>query len=310
MKELCLSDKWFHDRKNLTPAFHFDVVDQCTETMSEKAEVMVKCIEDEIKENPGKPIDFYVHSLKCAIVRNMFNQQNPKTALGKRPKKALLDLMLDLNENEIVLMTDEDIPEQVKTFMFAGHDTTASALNWAIFNLGSNPDVQEKLHQELDQVFRDSKEPATMQQIAELTYHERVIKENLRLNPSVPLVARRLTENLELDGKIIPKGVNATLHIMPLHRDPEFWPDPWKFVPDRFLPENCKGRHPYSYVPFSAGPRNCIGIKFAVAEQKIVLIAILRKWRVRSVRTQEKMKLQAQFILFPHEGKPVYFTPK
>ncbi|XP_051155943.1 cytochrome P450 4C1-like [Leptopilina boulardi] len=377
-------EKWFHNRKLLTPAFHFGVVDQFMETMSEKAEILVQCIENEIKMNIGKSIDFYKHSVRCALdiicetsmganmdvqrnqdiqyikgldvlllgltkrifypwlkwdwifyqtklgkdcqksaemmknftiaiikkrrqLRKMKNYEDTHDEFGKRRKKAFLDLMLDLDENEKVHMTDEEIRQQVETFMFAGHDTTASAINWAIFNIGNNPEVQKKIHEELDTIFGDSNEPATMQQIAELTYLERVIKENLRLYPSVPMIGRLLTEDTEIDGYTIPKGTNIGLFIFCLHRDPEIWPEPEKFDPDRFLPENCRNRHPYAYIPFSAGPRNCIGMKFAMAEQKIVLTAILRKWHVKSERSPEEMKHQANLILCPHNGNPIYF---
>ncbi|XP_051155980.1 cytochrome P450 4C1-like [Leptopilina boulardi] len=380
-------EKWFHNRKILTPAFHFGVVDQFMETMSEKAEILVECIENEIKENAGESIDFYKHSVRCALdiicetsmganidvqrnqdieyikalevllqvlvkrifypwlnydwifyktkmgkdfkrsveltnnftigiikkrrqLRKLKNSEDKRDEFGKRQKKAFLDLILDLDENEKVHMTDEEIREQVETFMFAGHDTVASAINWAIFNIGNNPDVQLKIHEELDAVFGVSKVQATMQQIAELTYLDRVIKENLRMCPSVPMIGRLLTKDIELDGFTVPKGTNLGLHIFCLHRDPEIWPDPLKFDPDRFLPENCRNRNPYAYIPFSAGPRNCIGMKFALTEQKIVLTSILRKFSVKSVRKFEEMKYQANFVLHPHNGNPIYFFPR
>lgn len=92
-----------------------------------------------------------------------------------------------------------------------------------------------------------------------MTYLELVIKEILRLFPIAPFILRELTENLQLHDSILPKGCHALLSIINLHRDPEKWKDPLKFDPDRFLPENMAGMHPFSYIPFSAGVRSCPG---------------------------------------------------
>ena len=113
-----------------------------------------------------------------------------------------------------------------------------------------------------------------------------------------------------IDNYILPKGVMVSLSILLTHRNPAVWLDPLKFDPDRFLPENSKNRNPYAYVPFSAGPRNCIGQKFAQLEEKIVLTAILRKWRVKSVKTVDTIKFGGSLILRPSEDVLIHFTPK
>lgn len=109
----------------------------------------------------------------------------------------------------------------------------------------------------------------------------------------------------------MPKGTTLLINMYMLHRDPEIWEDPDKFDPNRFLPENIHSKSPYAYVPFSAGPRNCIGQKFAHLELKTVLTAILRKWQVSSVMKPSEVKIGASLILRPLNGKiEVYFKPR
>ncbi|TGZ44697.1 Cytochrome P450 4C1 [Temnothorax longispinosus] len=230
--------------------------------------------------------------------------------IGKRKRKAFLDLLLDQNAKDDTPLTDDELRAQVDTFMFEGHDTTAVAMTWALFLLGNNLEQQEKVHEELDEIFGDSDTPASVKELSQLKYLERVIKETLRLFPSVPFITRKLTENVKLDNYTLPKGISVTLAILLAHRNPKVWPDPMKFDPDRFLPENSKDRNPYAYVPFSAGPRNCIGQRFALLEEKIMLAAILRKWRIKSVKTFDTIEYGGTLILRPCEEVLIHFTPK
>ncbi|XP_001604044.1 cytochrome P450 4C1 [Nasonia vitripennis] len=229
---------------------------------------------------------------------------------GKRKRKAFLDLLLSASENASNPLTFEELREEVDTFMFAGHDTTSSAISWGLFALANAPEIQAKVHKELQEIFGDSGETANSKQLSELKYLDRVIKEVLRLYPSAPMVSRRLTHDTVIDNHHVPKGTFVNIHIYQMHHDPKVWKDPETFDPDRFLPENIRSRHPYSYVPFSAGPRNCIGQKFALLEVKTALTAILRKWQISSVLKPTEIKMIHTFILRPqNESLELYFTP-
>ncbi|XP_016064466.1 PREDICTED: cytochrome P450 4V2, partial [Miniopterus natalensis] len=224
------------------------------------------------------------------------------TTVPNRKRKAFLDLLLNVTDHEGNKLSPKDIREEVDTFMFEGHDTTAAAINWALYLLGSYPEVQKKLDNELDEVFGKSDHPATLEDLKKLKYLECVIKETLRLFPSVPLIGRDINEDCEILGYNIVKGCQALLIPYALHRDPRYFPDPEEFKPERFFPENSVGHHPYTYVPFSAGPRNCIGQRFAMMEEKAVLSCILRHFWVESNQKREDLGLAGELILRPSNG--------
>ncbi|XP_035221744.1 cytochrome P450 4V2-like [Stegodyphus dumicola] len=227
----------------------------------------------------------------------------------KLKSRALLDLLLDehINNNSI---TETEIREEVDTFTFEGHDTTSIAVCWCLYMIGLHPWIQDKIHDELDSIFCESNRDVMMDDIKDMKYLECVVKETLRLYPSVPGLAREITEDVEFHGRIIPKGATCVVFTYCLHRDPEVFPNPEKFDPDRFLPENSAGRHPFAYVPFSAGPRNCIGQRFALMEAKTMLSFILRKYHVRSLDPRDKVHVADEIILRPKNGIRIEIKPR
>ncbi|TKS68448.1 Cytochrome P450 4V2 [Collichthys lucidus] len=221
---------------------------------------------------------------------------------GTKKRRAFLDMLLKATYEDGNKMTHQDIQEEVDTFMFEGHDTTAAAMNWVLHLLGSHPEAQSKVQQELQEVFGTSDRPVNTEDLKKLRYLDCVIKEALRLFPSVPFFGRNLGEDCHINGFKVPKGANAVVVTYALHRDPRYFPDPEEFRPERFLPENSTGRPPYAYVPFSAGLRNCIGQRFAMMEEKVVLSTILRNFNVEACQTREELRPLGELILRPEKG--------
>ena len=178
-----------------------------------------------------------------------------------------------------ILWYDRATPNRVVFFTETqGHDTTATLISFSIFELAKHEDVQAKIMEEIEFVVGNGDETeVTLNHLAEMNYLDRVVKELLRLYPPVPLFERELTEDVVLgkslfcqtatferakhcaDGIFIPRGTTITFHPFFQHRHEDLFPDPEKFDPDRFLPENVLKRDNFAYIPFSAGPRNCIG---------------------------------------------------
>ncbi|XP_054930709.2 cytochrome P450 4c3-like isoform X2 [Dermacentor andersoni] len=137
-----------------------------------------------------------------------------------------------------------------------------------------------------------------------------MFEESQRLYPSVPFITRTCEQDVMIAGRKLPKGADIQVGIYNLHRDPEVFPKPEEFIPDRFLPENVKGRHPFAFVPFSAGPRNCIGQRFAMMEEKVVIANILRNYKLVSLHHRDKIRVMAELVLRPKSGLHVNFIPR
>ncbi|KYO46087.1 hypothetical protein Y1Q_0021662 [Alligator mississippiensis] len=221
---------------------------------------------------------------------------------GSKKRRAFLDMLLNATNDDGSKLSYADIREEVDTFMFEGHDTTAAAMSWVMYLLGCYPEAQKKVDMELDEVFGDSDRHVTMEDLKKLRYLECVVKEALRLFPSVPFFARTLSQDSWINGYKVPKGVDIIVSPYALHREQDVFPEPEEFRPERFFPENCIGRHPYAYVPFSAGPRNCIGQRFALMEEKTVIATLLRRFWVEANQKREELGLVAELILRPTNG--------
>lgn len=219
---------------------------------------------------------------------------------------AFLDLLL---ENDS--LNDSDIREEVDTFMFEGHDTTASGLSFTMWCLGHHPAVMKKLQDEVDSIC--GRDAPTFEQAKELKYCDMVLKEAMRLFPPVPSISRTLHQNISLldqnsKEKIIPK--NSSIIIVPyvMHRSVQRWgPDAGVFRPERFdrndpAQDSRLTNHPYLYLPFSQGQRNCIGRLFADTEQKVVLAHLIQNFTWQSVQQEKELELQPELIMKPGKG--------
>lgn len=206
----------------------------------------------------------------------------------------MLDNLL-INEQE-GLIDKQGVCEEVDTLTFEGFDTTSTGVMFTIFMLGQHQDIQQLAYEEVNSVI---KENMTVSAYSNLKYLERVIKESLRLCPPVPYISREVVNESKVGNLILGPKTDVSIHIFDIHRDPKHFPDPEKFDPDRFLPMNTENRHPFAYIPFSAGLRNCIGQKFAMLELKTIIAAVLKNYKILPVTRREELRFEAGLILRP-----------
>jgi len=191
-------------------------------------------------------------------------------------------------------MQERELIDEVMTLVVAGHETTASALNWTWYLLSQHPDVEARLHAEIASVPAVS--APSLAQMEALAFTQQVINEALRLYPPGWLLSRRTLEPDVLSGFEIAAGTNVLLPLYLLHRHPRYWKDPDVFWPERFAPEHEAQRPRFAYMPFAAGPRHCIGETFALYEMLMHLYKVARHYRLVHVPDMP-LELEAQINL-------------
>ncbi|XP_067928895.1 cytochrome P450 4V2-like isoform X4 [Watersipora subatra] len=250
-----------------------------------------------------------VHEFADKVIKERRALKEAGESNSHSKRRPFLDLLLDCRDEHGNPLTHKEIREEVDTFMFEGHDTTTSAISFTIYMLGAHQDVQKKCQAELDEIIGSSTSISNAD-LAKMTYLEWCIKETMRIFPTVPFFARELHEEATFGDYSVPKGTTVYLYSMGLHKDPAVFPEPEKFDPTRFSPENCLKRSPFAYVPFSAGPRNCIGQKFAMMELKVILAKMLTTFNIESVVKQADLRVQAALVLQPCDGIKIKLTSR
>jgi cytochrome P450 len=207
----------------------------------------------------------------------VLQQVQQRRALLERPPDLMTTLVEAQDPETGERMSDAQIGDELVTFLLAGHETTANTLAWTIYLLSRHPEARRRLEAEVDEALRGG--AATVEDLARMPYLERVLLESLRLYPPAWVYGRRSHAADELLGHSIPAGQLVTIAPYVLHRHPEFWNNPEGFDPDRFLEERPKG----SFVPFAAGPRQCIGNYFAMLESRLILATLVQQVRLNLV---------------------------
>eukprot|EP00058_Branchiostoma_floridae_P025593 XP_002611083.1 hypothetical protein BRAFLDRAFT_205999 [Branchiostoma floridae] len=344
--------KWFRNRRLLTPAFHFGVLQPYTRLFSDSTNIMMAKWR---QLGAGASIDMFEHvslmtldsMLKCALTvesncqvdrkqnsyiaavfsltklalqrfhlfplhsdliyyltpmgyrfwklckvvhqhsesvirdrREALKKEQVQDSGQRRKYLDFLDILLKTKDEDGNGLSDVEIRDEVDTFMFEGHDTTASGLSWTLYNLAKHPEHQERCRQEARSVLQ-GRSVVNSTDLSHLPYITVCIKESLRIHTAVPSIARKLTKSITFpDGKSLPPGSLVGISVWNIHHNPHVWRDPKVYDPSRFLPENCKGRHSHAFIPFSAGPRNCIGQHFAMNELKTAVALIVQSFRL------------------------------
>ncbi|KAL6257984.1 hypothetical protein P5V15_011579 [Pogonomyrmex californicus] len=229
------------------------------------------------------------------ITDDKLDEIDDKQVIGVKKKRlAMLDLLISVaRDNEI---NDLGIREEVDTFIFEGHDTVATGLTFAILLLAEHKDIQQRVRDEVNAIMRANKGKLTMSALNDMSYLERCLKESLRLYPSVPYIMRAISEDVNLHSYLVPSGTLLYIGIQEVHRDSNFWPNPEVFDPDRFLPDKIQNRHPYSYIPFSGGPRNCIGQRFAMLEMKAMIAPLIYNFYLEPVDYLKDLRFKMDII--------------
>nr|XP_056722611.1 cytochrome P450 3A9-like [Euleptes europaea] len=207
-------------------------------------------------------------------------------------------------------LSDIEILAQAIIFIFAGYEPSSNSLGYVAYLLATHPDVQQKLLDEIDSVL-PNKAPLTYDAIMQLEYLDMVISETQRLYPLGGRLERLSKRDVEINGVTILKGMVVIIPPYILHRDPEYWPEPEEFRPERFSKENRENIDPYTYLPFGAGPRNCIGMRFALVAMKVAIAILLQHFSFRTCKeTPIPLELNTDVFLMPKKPIVLKLVPR
>jgi cytochrome P450 len=211
-------------------------------------------------------------------------------------------LMAQDDEGDGGGMTDEQLRDEAMTIFLAGHETTANALAWTWNFLAQHPEIEARMHAEIDQVL--SGRTPTMDDFPKLKYTEMIFAESMRVRPPVWIIGRRAIDEYEVGGYTLPARSICLMSQYIVHNDARWHVDPERFDPERWTPERRDARPKFSYFPFGGGPRQCIGESFAWTEGALILATLAQRWRLAPA-SRQPVAMQPLITLRPRGGLPM-----
>uniref|UniRef100_A0A3Q3LQT5 Cytochrome P450 3A n=1 Tax=Mastacembelus armatus TaxID=205130 RepID=A0A3Q3LQT5_9TELE len=257
---------------------------------------------------PSTVTDFFY----TALQKIKSNRESSKQTVWLRVD--FLQLMIDSQKsnegNQDKGLNDHEILSQAMIFIFAGYETSSSSLCFLAYNLATNPHVMKELQEEIDSTF-PNKAPIEYQPLMQMQYLDSVVNESLRLYPIAPRLERVAKATVEINGIVIPKDMVVMVPTWPIHRNPDLWPEPDEFKPERFSKENKANIDPYTYMPFGAGPRNCIGMRFALVMMKLAMVEILQRYSFSVCEeTEVPLEMDIPGLLTPKRPIKLKLVPR
>ncbi|CAH1792636.1 unnamed protein product [Owenia fusiformis] len=248
-----------------------------------------------LADTPPKTVKFYEDIMAQAVTNRKADQNK---------QNDFLQLMIDSldAENETKKLDKEVVLSNSVVFLLAGYDSVASVIGWVAYELALHQDVQEKVFEEITELLGDEDE-ISYEMLNKMTYLETVIEETMRLFPNAPRTDRRCGETVTIDGVTIPKDAIVSIPIYALHHDPDIYPEPEKFIPERFSQEEKAKRNPYFYQPFGMGPRNCVAMRLAQIEVRLCIANMVRKLKILPCeKTEDPIELKPTGQMHPKNG--------
>lgn len=212
-------------------------------------------------------------------------------------------LLMARDEDDGKGMTDEQVRDEVMTIFVAGHETTANTMSWIFYLLATHPEVEQKLHEELEAVL-GGRLP-TAEDVPALVYANHIVQETLRLYPAAWTINREVAEQVEIGGHVYEPGDTLMISQYVMHRDPRYYDEPDRFMPERFAGDLLKRIPAFAYFPFGGGPRICIGNNFALMEAALLLATIAQRYRLQLKEPGQVVEPEPLVTLRPKNGLPM-----
>lgn len=243
-----------------------------------------------------------------SVVSTIISERRKQLADSAMETGDLLSMLLAAQDEETgEVMNDQQVRDEVMTLLLAGQETTSAALTWTWYLVSEHPEIEQRLHEEVDRVL-NGRLP-TVEQLGDLPYTRNVLQEAMRLYPPAFYIIRHTIADDEIGGYPVPANSIVFLMAHLMHRHPAIWEEPERFDPERFTEERSANRPRFAYIPFGGGPRICIGKSLAMMEAQLVLATVAQRYSLRLV-SGHPVEPQMVFTTRPRYGLPMTLYPR